>query len=95
MTMTPSMISLYSIHLESKVPLTANIHFQLSHLNRLCTEEVDLLKFKRTDDLPSWYPVFQIPYQVKAKDHCSVHIALIKLIYVNKSQDPESFSPYV
>ena len=41
--------------------LTVDIHFQLSHLNGIHTEEVDLLEFKRTNNLPSWYPAFQIP----------------------------------
>ena len=53
--------------------LTIDIHFQLSHLNGIHTEEVDLLKFKRTNDLPPWFPVFQIPYQIKAKVYHSVH----------------------
>ena len=75
--------------------LTVNIHFQLSHLNGIHTEEVDLLKFKRTNDLPPWYLVFQIPYQVKAKVYHSAHTTLIKLIYINKSQDHEMLSPYI
>ena len=32
-------------HPPGKQELTVNIHFQLSHLNRIHTEEVDLLKF--------------------------------------------------
>ena len=72
--------------------LTVNIHFQLSHLNRICTEEVDQLEFKRTNDLPSWYPVFHIPYLVTSKVHHSAHIASIKLIYIDKSQDPDFYS---
>ena len=40
--------------------LTVDIHFQ--HLPQWNThQEVDLLKFKTTNVLPSWYPVFQIP----------------------------------
>ena len=42
--------------------LTISIHFQLDYLNRIHTEEVDLLKFKRNNDIPPWYHVFQIPY---------------------------------
>ena len=44
-----------------------DIHFQLNYLNGIHTEEVDLLKFKRNNDLPPWYPVFQIPYQIELK----------------------------
>ena len=73
--------------------LTVDIHFQLGHLNGIHTKEVDLLEFKSTNDLPSWYPVFQIPYLVTAKVHCSAHIASIKLIYIDKSQDPDIFHP--
>ena len=71
--------------------LTIDIHFQLSYLTGIRTEEVDLLEFKRTNNLPSWYPVFQIPYLIKAKVYCSAHTASIQLIYVNNSPDPESF----
>ena len=69
--------------------LTVDIHFQLSHINGICSAEVDLLEFKRTNDLPSWCPVFQIQYLVTAKAHCSADIASIKSIYVDKSQDPD------
>ena len=43
--------------------LTINLHFQLGHHNKIHTKEVDLnlLEFRRTNNLPSWYPVFQIP----------------------------------
>ena len=75
--------------------LAANIHSQLSNLNRICTEEVDLLELKRTNDLPSWYPGVQIPYLVKVNVLCSTHIASIKLIYVNQSHNPDIFPPYV
>ena len=37
--------------------LTINVLFQLNYLNGIHTEEVDLLKFKRNNYLPSWYPI--------------------------------------
>ena len=35
--------------------LTIDVRFQLNFLNGIHTEEVDLLKFKRNRDLPTWY----------------------------------------
>ena len=53
--------------------LTININFQLNYLNRIHTKEVDQLKFKRNNNLPPWYPVFQIPYQIKLNVYYSAH----------------------
>ena len=32
---------------------------------------------------------------IKLKVYHSVHTALIQLVYIDKSQDPEFFSPYI
>ena len=75
--------------------LTVNIHFQLDYLNGIHTEEVNPLKFNRNNNLPPWYPVFQIPYQIELKVSYTEHTASVHLIYVDTSPDPEIFSPYV
>ena len=69
--------------------LTINILFQLNYLNRIHTEEVDLLKFKRNSDLSSWYPIFQIPCCIELKVSYTETTALVQLIYIDKSPDPE------
>ena len=68
--------------------LTVNVHFQLNFLNGIHTKEVDLLEFKRNNDLPPWYTVFQIPYQIKLMVSYSAHTALVQLIYIDTSPDP-------
>ena len=75
--------------------LTVNIHFQLDYLNRIHTEEVDLLRFKRNNNLPPWYPVFQIPYQLGQDVSYTEHTSLVQLIYIDTSPDHGIFSRYV
>ena len=64
----------------NKDHLTINILFQLHYLNGIHTEEVDLLEFKRNNDLPSWYPVFQIQYSIKLKVSYTEITTLVQLI---------------
>ena len=47
--------------------ITIDIHYSLEHHNGIHTEEVDLLELKEFNDLPSWYPLFQLPYQIDIK----------------------------
>ena len=44
--------------------ITIDIQYSLEHHNRIHAEEVDLLELKEVNDLPSWYPLFQLPYQM-------------------------------
>ena len=75
--------------------VTINIHYLLETHNRIHTEEVDLLDFKEYNDLPSWYPIFQLPYQIDVKVTCTGFCVYIEVIYIDSSRDPESFAPYV
>ena len=75
--------------------ITINIHYLLEHHNRIHTEEVDLLELKEANNLPSWYPLFQLPYQIDVKvTRTRVHV-YIDIIYINSSPDPDIFVPYV
>ena len=75
--------------------ITIDIHYWLEHHNGIHTDEVDLLDFKEDNDLPSWYPIFQLPYQIDAKVTCTgVHV-YIEIIYIDLSPDPDIFAPYV
>ena len=47
--------------------LTINVLFRLNYLNRIHTEEDDLLEFKRNNDLSILVPIFQIPYHIELK----------------------------
>ena len=38
--------------------LQINIYCKISSMNGIHTEEVDLLEFKKLNNLPSWYPIF-------------------------------------
>ena len=76
--------------------ITINIHYSsLEHHNRIHTEEVDLLKLKEFNDLPSWYPLFQLPYQIDVKVTCTGFYVYVEIIYIDSSPDPEIFAPYV
>ena len=72
-----------------------DIYYSLEHHNGIHTEEVNLLDIKESNDLPSWYPLFQLPYQIDVKVTCTgVHV-YIEIIYIDSSPDPDIFAPYV
>ena len=75
--------------------ITVDIHYLLEHHNGIHTEEIDLLKVKESNDLPSWYPLFQLPYQIDViVTFTGVHV-YVEIIYINSSPDPDIFVPYV
>ena len=70
--------------------VTVDIYYLLEHHNGIHTEEVDLLNVKESNDLPSWYPLFQLPYQIDLKVTCpGVHV-YIDIIYIDSYQTPTS-----
>ena len=75
--------------------VTVDIHYLLEHHTGIHTEEVDLLDFKASNDLPSWYLVFQLPYQIDVKVTCTSSHVYIEIIYINASPNPEIFRPSV
>ena len=75
--------------------ITIDIYYLLELHNGIHTEEVDLLDVKESNDLPSWYPLFQLPYQIDVKVTCTgVHV-YVEIIYINSSPDPDIFASYV
>ena len=75
--------------------ITIDIHYLVEYHNGIHTDEVDLLDFKEDNDLPSWYPIFQLPYKIDVKVICTgVHV-YIEIIYIDLSPDPDIFAPYV
>ena len=75
--------------------VTIDIYYSLEHHNGIHTEEVDLLNVEESNNLPSWYPLFQLPYQIDVKVTCTgVHV-YIEIIYIDSSPDPDIFAPYV
>ena len=83
----------YSLHLGRKntLPSTSTIRWKTE---RVHTEKINLLNFKEWHDLPSWYPVFQLPYQIDAKVTCTGFYVYIKIIHIDSSKDPNIFAPY-
>ena len=75
--------------------ITVNIHYSLEHHNGIHTEEVDLLELKEANDLPSWYPLFQLPYQIEMKVTCTGFHIYVDIIYIDSSPDPNIFVPNV
>ena len=88
------MIISYSIRLGRRITLLSTSN-SLEHHNGIHTEEVDLLKLKESNDLPSWYPLFQLPYQIDIKVTCTGFHVYIEIIYIDSSPDPDIFVPYV
>ena len=75
--------------------VTVDIYYSLEHHNRIHTEEVNLLDVKESNNLPSRYPLFQLPYQIDIKVTCTgVHV-YVEIIYFDLSPDPDIFVPYV
>ena len=75
--------------------VTVDIHNSLEHHTGIHSEEVDLLDFKVSNDLPSWYPVFQLPYQINVKVTCTSSHVYVEIIYIDVSPNPEIFRPYI
>ena len=75
--------------------ITIDIHYSLEHHNGIHTKEIDLLVLKEDNDLPSWYPIFHLPYQIDVKVTCTGFYVYVEIIYIDSSPDPEIFSQYV
>ena len=75
--------------------ITIDINYLLEHHNGIHTDEVDILDFMEYNDLPSWYPIFQLPYQIDVKVTCTGFYVYVEIIYIDSSRDPEMFVPYV
>ena len=74
--------------------ITVDIHYSLEHHNGIHTEEVDLIELKEANNLPSWYSLFQLPYQIDVKVTCTGFHVYIEIIYINLTPDPDIFAPY-
>ena len=76
--------------------ITIDIHYSLEHHNGIHTDEVDLLDFKEDNDLPSWYPIFELPYQIDVKvTYTGVHVYVEIKSFIDSSHDPDIFAPYI
>ena len=75
--------------------ITVDIHYSLEHHNGSHTEEVDLIELKEFNNLPSWYPLFELPYQINVKVTCTGFCVYVEIIYIDSSPDPDIFAPYV
>ena len=83
-------ITLYFLRLERKIISPSTSIISLEHHNGIHTDEVDLLDFKEDNDLPSWYPIFQLPYQIDVKVTCTgVHV-YVEIIYIDCHLTPTS-----
>ena len=75
--------------------VTIEIYYSLGHHNGIYSEEVNLLNVKESNDLPSWYPLFQLPYQIDVKVTCTGAHVYVEIIYIDSSPNPDIFAPYV
>ena len=60
-------------------------------MNRIHTEEIDLFEFKELNDLPTWYPIHEIPYTIQARVSLTPDTVTLQLTYISKSKDPDFF----
>ena len=77
-----------------KEHITVDIYYLLEDRKGIHTEEINLLNFKEWHDLPSWYPIFQLPYQIDAKATCTGFYVYIEIIYIDSLPDPDIFVPF-
>ena len=91
----PVVIILYFLCLERKITLPSTSIIRWKTKRGIHTEEVNLLDFKEWHELPSWYPIFQLPYQIDAKVTCTGFYVYIEIIYIDSSPDPDHFASYV
>ena len=63
--------------------VTVNIYYSPEDRKGIHTEEINLLDFKEWYDLPSWYPIFQLPYQIDAKVTFTGFHVYIEIIYID------------
>ena len=73
--------------------VTVDIYYSLEDRKGIHTKEINLLNFKEWHNLPSWSPIFQLPYQIDAKVTCTGFYVYIEIIYINSSPDPDIFAP--
>ena len=87
----PVVITFYSIRLERKTTLllTSTTCWNTT------TESTQKKSIYSKSKNPSWYPLFQLPYQIDVKVTCTgVHV-YVEIIYIDSSPDPDIFAPYV
>ena len=74
--------------------VTIDICYLLEDQKGILTEEINLLDFKEWHDLPSLYPIFQLPYQIDAIVTCTGFYVYIEIIYIDSLPDPNIFAPF-
>ena len=92
---TPSMISLYSLHLESKITLPSTF---ISNLISSMEYTLRKLIYLSSREPMTFHPgTLSSRYHIESKKRFIVQAtALIELIYIDKSQDPEkSFTLHI
>ena len=73
--------------------ITVDILFQLDYLNLIHTEEMDLLEFKQNNNIPAWYPIFKIPYNIQITVSYTEFYTFVQLLYVDTSIDSDNYPP--
>ena len=76
-----------------KDSVTVDISYSLEEGKGIYTQEVNLLDFKAHYDLPSWYPIFQLLYEIDVTVTCTGSHVYIEIIYIDSSPDPDIFAP--
>ena len=90
-----AMVDINHYHLfKDEEQLQINVSCQISSVNRIHTEEIDLLDSKQLNDLPTWYPVFETPYTIQDRVSLTPDTVTLQLTYIDKSKDLDILSCY-
>ena len=91
----PVVIIFYSIRLERKIALLSTFITRWNTTTESIQKKSIYSKSKESNDLPSWYPLFQLPYQIDVKVTCTGFYIYVDIIYIDSSPDPDIFVPYI
>ena len=73
--------------------VTVDIYYSLEDRKGIHTEEINLLDFKEWHDLPIWYLIFQLPYQIDAKLLVPASMSTLKSSTLIRRQIPTFLRP--
>ena len=93
--MKPVVIIPYSTRLERKITLLSIFIIHWNTTTESTQKKSIYSNSKSQKTFQTWYPRFQLPYQIDAKVTCTGFYVYVAIIYIDSSPDPEIFSPYV
>ena len=85
----------YSLCLERKITLPSTSIIRWNITMESTPKKLIYSTSRNSNDLPSWYPFFHLPYTIDVKVTCTGFYVYMEIMYIDSSPDPEIYSPYV